>query len=1108
MAKTIQTNIVINAHANGLSEIGNTLTELSSMLSGISEELVGFGRDSLGVYQDYETNMTAAGTALSQKYGQETSKLKQVMADLDEAATNWAATTIFHTDDVSNAIMLAAKASWDYDQIMSGIPAAMKLAQAGGIDLSEAIDYVTTSMYALDMKPEEIGDFIDLWAYAADAAPTNIDQVGKAMQKMGRTMTFAENEEEILTMLDAIALAGTTGEAAGTLLRNSMLRLVAPTDKAVAAMSQLELESGEMESIMSEVEAAGLGETLEQIGFSAYTSEGKLKPMKQTFEELAQALLQLNGGDLDTLFDNERVNSIMKDIFPTRTITGAQALIKAAASDWNGLYDAMTGGAAKGYAEYGAERQMNTLWGSAQTFYSKMERLQQVTGENLAPQMERFYTAIGGIIDKIAEMDDTAFTAFVGSLEGIAGVSGGLMLAGTALRIIANPFAKYALAAAAIGAVAGAVANLVIHFQELDKTRFEESLGGMELDHTPIRRYFEQIDEAYKTAYSDVRQYNNLLTQSFTSFDQKSSELSSSLVSNMLTKMEIKPEDQKDLIALGNDLAGYLTQGIESNYSAMMTSMYQAFGGDEAVNNPTWLQIMDVMAAGYDQEIGQAENLSKQLREAMTSAFADGQLTGQEVANIQSIINQMNELLAQQVDRQNYQEQQRLLRKSQTVSLGELGTLTEEATAHRDAILDELENEFAGALYDANYWYDWAIENGQKVNIYDDNGRVIGRATATEQIKQAAIKQLTRAQESERMKYSADYNNFLLDLFENAALGSDFADSYLDLAQAGKNYGLGFTKSSKWLDDFWPIFMDALGGIEEVNKLAQYYDENGFTDLAKRYEEIGYMNKAFEGGASAVATPGAETYLSGNLQERIENFLAQQTSVTLDEIANNLDYLSQSGMSGLGENANDIIAGLNSIAQGSGYDNATEMIIDIKGNTDPLQEDIEAQDDQTLVENVDGVDIGLASLIDEQDGRVVTTYVTATTVGGAPLIGFGGSSGGDWVTETYAEGGRATEASIFGENGAEWAIPEEHSQRTAELLNAARAASGFTWPDLLSRYGGLNANANNQSTTLVYSPTINAGNASGVEQVLAADKTRFEKWWEDRRTRDAVEVYA
>lgn len=107
----------------------------------------------------------------------------------------------------------------------------------------------------------------------------------------------------------------------------------------------------------------------------------------------------------------------------------------------------------------------------------------------------------------------------------------------------------------------------------------------------------------------------------------------------------------------------------------------------------------------------------------------------------------------------------------------------------------------------------------------------------------------------------------------------------------------------------------------------------------------------------------------------------------------------------------------------------------------------------------------------------------------------------------FANGGRATEASIFGEAGAEWAIPEEHTKRTADLLQAAAAASGFSWADLLGMYGGLNSGSG-RSAPVVYSPTIYAQDATGVEQKLKEDKERFERWWQERKLRDSMEVYA
>lgn len=94
-----------------------------------------------------------------------------------------------------------------------------------------------------------------------------------------------------------------------------------------------------------------------------------------------------------------------------------------------------------------------------------------------------------------------------------------------------------------------------------------------------------------------------------------------------------------------------------------------------------------------------------------------------------------------------------------------------------------------------------------------------------------------------------------------------------------------------------------------------------------------------------------------------------------------------------------------------------------------------------------------------------------------------------------------------GEAGPEWAIPEEHSERTAQLLNAAREASGFTWQELLGQYGGLRS-GNSEPTTLIYSPTIYAENAAGVEQALQADKERLNKWFKSKKIRDEVEEYA
>jgi hypothetical protein len=64
------------------------------------------------------------------------------------------------------------------------------------------------------------------------------------------------------------------------------------------------------------------------------------------------------------------------------------------------------------------------------------------------------------------------------------------------------------------------------------------------------------------------------------------------------------------------------------------------------------------------------------------------------------------------------------------------------------------------------------------------------------------------------------------------------------------------------------------------------------------------------------------------------------------------------------------------------------------------------------------------------------------------------------------------EASVFGEPGRKWAIPEEHERAHGKLLDAARAASGFTWPEMLDGMVALNANASSTPTQIIFAPTL------------------------------------
>lgn len=496
-AQKLETQIVINARTgNGFSEVGNTLTELGTLVDDMSQQLISFGKDSINVYRDYQKSMKDAEVALSTTYGRNTRELSQVMGLLDASATEWAATTIFHTNDVANAISNAAHAGWDYEQIMSGIPAAIQLAQAGSLDLSQAVDYIVKSTNAAGIEFDSTAGFIDLWTMAANSSASTIEEFGDAMLRMGSTMRFTDSTEELMTLLAVTANAGSVGSEAGTLIRNSIIRLIAPTEKASDAMGVLGATSEETAGLMDDTALSAANARLEAMGFSAFDENNQLKSILDIYRELYVALGDINGG-FENLEDNGDVLEIMNAIFPTRTITEALTLLRGAADNYDDLYDKMMNGEAAGYGAYAAETMMDTLNGRIETFESKVERLKQLVGEELSGQASSFLGYAGDFIDSIAEMDEGKFSALVSGLEVIAFAGPGLIAAGSAFRLLGTLLGPGgAIALGTIGLV-----TLAETLAKMEEVNLSNGFGIAEMDHEAINSRVREIGNSFEESY-------------------------------------------------------------------------------------------------------------------------------------------------------------------------------------------------------------------------------------------------------------------------------------------------------------------------------------------------------------------------------------------------------------------------------------------------------------------------------------------------------------------------------------------------------------------------------------------------------------------------------
>lgn len=1066
--QNLTTNIIINAKTgNGFGKVGATLTEMGMIVNGISQQLIDFGEDSVKVYREYELSMRDAEVALSTTYGRGTQQLQNVMNQLDTAATNWAATTIFHTNDVSNAISEAAHAGWDFDRIMSGIPAAMQLAQAGGLDLSEAVNYIVKSTYAAGIGFEDLGDFVDLWTFAANSSASTIGEFGDAMLRMGGTMRFAANPEELMTLIAVTANAGAVGSEAGTMIRNSVMRLIAPTDKANEAMAELGATAEETAGMMEDETLATVNATLAAHGFSVYDNRGNLRNVLDIYRDLYLALGDIAGG-YENIDRNKDALSILSAIFPTRTITEALNLVRAASEEYNGLYDAMTDGAAEGYGEYAAETMMDTLNGSIMIFESKGERLKQLVGEELNPLVQNMAEFGGNMIDSIAEMDPGAFSALVHGLTVVAGAGPALLTAGAAFRLIGlaiTPVGRAALGLTALAAAAVAV-------KEASDSRFAEQFGSMELDTAALTGYIGSLGDGFREAYSEVDNFTASMNDAVASYQTASSTFSGTLLTDMLTHAQLTDADKAKLTQLGNDMYTAVQEAIANSTAASKSYWQTLFGGDgRADYDPAYQQILALTNQAYEDAMGQAEEISQGMRDALTSAFADGQISEEEYQQILAYMRSYNDALARAAseakNEEDYIQRQKWLHQAQTASEKEIEEISGAAQAERDSYLAEREDQYLTERFRLQY--------------RGADEATLAAADARHQQEMADI--------------YASYDQFFMDLYGSQREINDLspdADLRMQamqynamggqegIEQAAEAYAnAGNAEAAAQLEQFQAEFSNA-----GITRTSRYWWDflNIFGDYSTESRDMAFADAvgAAQMGSSYIPIAQQKAQIEG--WQRFFNTQAEMAA------SNPYMYMDPTAAAGM------------QVGQG-----LSDLIFSPKADLSAVSDGIEEIEGQSLTMDVGGDLSALDAEIAARDGTSITVGVVPAG-GGASSGARGGFNG--LFNRLFSSGGRATEPSIFGEGELpEWAIPEEHSERTAALLNAARAASGFTWPDLLARFGGLNASPNNSPSTFIYSPVIHANNASGVAEALKEDKQRLEKWWKEQKMRDAMEVY-
>lgn len=311
---------------------------------------------------------------------------KEETADLRVAAQEMGETTKFTATQAAEAENYLALAGKNAEQSIAALPGVLNLAAAGGMDLAYATDLATDAMSALGLADDQLEGFSDQMARTAQKSNTSVSQLGEAVLTVGGTAKgLKDGTAELNAQLGILANAGIKGSEGGTIFRNTLLSLSAPTKQA--------------------------SKQLKSLGVDVYDSSGNLRTTNEIFADLNTALSDMS--------DAER-NAALSNIFNKRDLKGVQALLAGSVDSYDALYDSIVNSAGAS-AEMSATM-LDNLEGDATIFKSAAEGLGIAFYDGFSSGARGVVQYGTGLIGQLTEaMKSGGVSAMVAALGDILG---------------------------------------------------------------------------------------------------------------------------------------------------------------------------------------------------------------------------------------------------------------------------------------------------------------------------------------------------------------------------------------------------------------------------------------------------------------------------------------------------------------------------------------------------------------------------------------------------------------------------------------------------------------------------------------------------------------
>ena len=490
----------IAATGEKFKTVGDNISSAGQKLLPVTAGVTALGTASVTTAANFESSMSQVQATMgitkdfmSKVNGQSVN----TMDTLSKLAKKMGAETAFSASECAEALNYLALAGYDTEQMCNTLPTVLNLAAAGDIALADASDMVTDAMSALGMGVDEAETMVDQMAKTASTTNTSVAQLGEGILTIGATAkSIKGGTAELNTALGILANNGIKGAEGGTHLRNIILSLQNPTDKAAAQM--------------------------EALGISVYDSEGNMRSMNDILGDLNKSM--------DGMTSAEKSN-IIGTIFNKTDLSSVNALLANTGSTWDSLQKSIT--ESGGAAQQMADTQLDNLQGQITILKSALEGLAISFGELLMPAIKQIVGWVQKFVDWLNGLSEgtkktvvtiallaaalgpvlivigkviSAVGTIMTVVPKIAGVINTVKGAFAALNttMLANPIVLI------IAAIAALVAAFIYLWNNCDGFRqfwidLWENVKQVAITvWNAIKEFFSQVWEAIKTIFSTV----------------------------------------------------------------------------------------------------------------------------------------------------------------------------------------------------------------------------------------------------------------------------------------------------------------------------------------------------------------------------------------------------------------------------------------------------------------------------------------------------------------------------------------------------------------------------------------------------------------------------